>query len=192
MAAILTVNNGSIVGYDYALWTKGYYEYSAEQGIWQSVSWLAVPAVMVIAGICKRFPLKTTVQVAAGIVILAAGGLFLHVESGKRMNRDFRTLAELMLCINRDDWEGIISNRNLNYQNYLHLNCLNLALSHKGKLMTDLFRYPQKGAQSLMVGYQAYNDINVLFSHIYYHTGIISEALCLSFGTMIATTYGNP
>ncbi len=147
---------------------------------------------MIFAGMCKRFPLKTTVQVTAGLFILIAGGLFIHVQSEKRMNRDFRTLAEMMGCINREDWAGITGNRNLSYQNYLHLNCLNLALSHQGRMMTDLFKYPQKGAQSLMVGYQAYKDLNVLFSHIYYHTGIISEALCLSFGTMIATAYGNP
>ena len=192
LAALLTVNSGSVVGYDYALWTKGYYEYHVAQGLWQSLSWLAVPVIMILTAISRGFPQKPAVQTAACCILLTAGGLFLYVQSEKRMNRDFRTLAELMLCINRDDWEGIINNPNLNYQNYLHLNCLNLALSHQGKMMTDLFKYPQKGAQSLMVGYQAYNDINVLFSHIYYHTGVISEALCLSFGTMIATTHGNP
>lgn len=192
LAAIITVNNGSVVGYDYALWTKGYYEYHVAQGLWHSISWLAMPIIMILTRISKRFPEKPAVQTAACCILLTAGGLFLYVQSEKRMNRDFRTLAELMLCINHDDWEGIIDNPNLNYQNYLHLNCLNLALSHQGKMMTDLFKYPQKGAQSLMVGYQAYNDLNVLFSHIYYHTGVISEALCLSFGTMIATTYGNP
>lgn len=192
LAAILTVNNGSVVGYNYALWTKGYYEYHVAQGLWHSISWLAMPIIMILTRISKRFPEKPAVQTAACCILLTAGGLFLYVQSEKRMNRDFRTLANLMLCINQNDWEGIINNPKLNYQNYLHLNCLNLALSHQGKMMTDLFKYPQKGAQSLMVGYQAYNDLNVLFSHIYYHTGVISEALCLSFGTMIATTYGNP
>ena len=192
LSALVTVSGGSVVGFDYALWTRGYYEYSAEQGIWQSASWLAIPAIMIIAGMCRRFPLKTAVQITAGFILLVAGGLFIHVQSERRMNRDFRTLAEMMDCINREDWTGITGNRNLNYQNYLHLNYLNLALSHQGRMMTDLFRYPQKGSQSLMVGYQAYNDLNVLFSHIYYHTGVVSEALCLSFGTMIATTYGNP
>jgi hypothetical protein len=147
---------------------------------------------MIVAGISNRLQLKPVVQAAAVFMFLVAGGLFLYTQSEKRANKDFRTLACLMNCINREDWTGITGNRDLNYQNYLHLNCLNLALSHQGKMMTDLFRYPQKGAQSLMVGYQAYNDLNVLFSHIYYHTGVISEALCLSFGTMIATTYGNP
>lgn len=192
LSALVTVSGGSVVGFDYALWTRGYYEYSAEQGIWQSASWLAIPAVMIFAGMCKRFPLRTTVQITAGLFILAAGGLFIHVQSENRINKDFRTMAELQRYVNQEDWDGIINNRNINYQNYLHLNYLNLALSHQGRLMSDLFRYPQKGAQSLMVAYQAYNDLNVLFSHIYYHTGIISEALCLSFGTMIATTHGNP
>ena len=192
LAALITVSNGRIVGFDYALWTKGYYEYHIEQGVWQSLSWICVPVIIVIAWLSKNHNLKPLSQTVMAIVLLAAGGSFLYLQSGKRTNKDFRTLTELMNSINREDWDGIISNPNLNMSNYLHLNCLNLALSHKGKLMTDLFRYPQKGGQSLMVGYQAYNDINVLFSHIYYHTGIISEALCLSFGTMIATTYGNP
>lgn len=191
-AALVTVSDGRTVGFDYALWTKGYYEYYVAQGLWQSLSWLLVPAIMIVAGISSRFQPKPVVQAAAVFMLLAAGGLFIYVQSEKRTNRDFRTLACLMDCINREDWAGITENRDLNYKNYLHLNCLNLALSHQGKMMTDLFRYPQKGAQSLMVGYQAYNDLNVLFSHIYYHTGVISEALCLSFGTMIATTYGNP
>ena len=191
-AAFITVSDGKIVGFDYALWTKGYYEYYVGQGLWQSLSWLFVIAVMIVAGISNRLQLKPVVQAAAVFMFLVAGGLFLYTQSEKRANKDFRTLACLMNCINREDWAGITGNRDLNYQNYLHLNCLNLALSHQGKMMTDLFRYPQKGAQSLMVGYQAYNDLNVLFSHIYYHTGVISEALCLSFGTMIATTYGNP
>lgn len=190
--ALFTVANGTVVGYDYALWTKGYYEYYVEQDLWHAVSWLLVPLIVLVASVAERFQLKPILQTALCIILLAAGGVFLYVQSAKRTNQDFRTLAELMDSINHEDWEGVVNNPALNYQNYLHLNCLNLALSHQGRLMTDLLKYPQKGAQSLMVGYQAYNDLNVLFSHIYYHTGVISEALCLSFGTMIATTHGNP
>lgn len=192
IAALFFVSNGKVVGFDYALWTKGYYEYHIEQGWWQALAWIAVPVIMIISKLTVRCELKPVWEVAGVSLLLVAGGWFIFVQSEKRINKDFRTMAELQRCVNQEDWDGIINNRNINYQNYLHLNFLNLALSHQGRLMTDLFRYPQKGAQSLMVAYQAYNDLNVLFSHIYYHTGIISEALCLSFGTMIATTHGNP
>ncbi len=192
VAALIFVSNGKVVGFDYALWTKGYYEYHIEQGWWQALAWIAVPVIMIVSKLTVRLEQKPVWEVAGVILLLVAGGWFIFVQSENRINRDFRTMAELQRCVNQEDWDGIINNRNINYQNYLHLNFLNLALSHQGKMMTDLFKYPQKGAQSLMVGYQAYNDINVLFSHIYYHTGVISEALCLSFGTMIATTHGNP
>ena len=192
VAALIFVSNGKVVGFDYALWTKGYYEYHIEQGWWQALAWIAVPVIMIVSKLTVRLEQKPVWEVVGVILLLVAGGWFIFVQSENRINKDFRTMAELQRCVNLEDWDGIINNRNINYQNYLHLNFLNLALSHQGKMMTDLFKYPQKGAQSLMVGYQAYNDINVLFSHIYYHTGVISEALCLSFGTMIATTHGNP
>lgn len=192
LAALITVANGSIVGFDYALWTKGYYEYHVEQGLWQSLSWIVVPLVIIAAKLTSHIKLKPFIHLTLCIILLFSGGGFIYLQSEKKINKDFRTLTELNRSVNQEDWEGIVNDKNLNYQNYLHLNYLNLALSHQGRMMTDLFKYPQKGPQSLLVSYQAYNDINVLFSHIYYHTGVISEALCLSFGTIIATTYGNP
>ena len=57
--------------------------------------------------------------------------------------------------IDTEQWDAIISSTDLNYNNYLHLNCLNLALSHKGVMQTDLFKYPQSGIQSLVSKYQA-------------------------------------
>lgn len=192
VAALFFVSDGKVVGFDYALWTKSYYEYHIEQGWWQALAWIAVPVIMIVSKLTVRLEQKPVWEVVGVILLLVAGGWFIFVQSENRINKDFRTMAELQRCVNLEDWDGIINNRNINYQNYLHLNFLNLALSYQGRLMSDLFRYPQKGAQSLMVAYQAYNDLNVLFSHIYYHTGIISEALCLSFGTMIATTHGNP
>lgn len=186
------VSTGNIVDYDYALWIKGYCEYHISPGLWLSLSWLLLPFSMMVAWLINRYTLKPYLQAGICMALLLASALFVYVQTEKRINKDFRTLAELMVSINHEDWNGIISNSHINMSNYLHLNCLNLALSHQGRLMTDLFRYPQKGVQSLMVSYQAYNDINVLFTHIYYHLGIVSEALCLSFGTMIATTHGNP
>ena len=190
--AFWLVSEGKIVGFDYALWVKGYCDYYVETGLWLSLAWLLLPLTMLIAWLIKRFTIKPLIQISLCMLLWLASGFFIYTQTEKRINQDFRTMATLMKCVNEEDWDGIVNNRSLNYQNYLHLNFLNLALSHKDRMMTDLFKYPQKGAQSLMVSYQAYNDINVLFSHIYYHVGVVSEALCLSFGTMIATTYGNP
>ena len=192
LAAAITVTQGKVIGFEYALWTRGYYEYHIELGLWQSLAWINVPIIMLIAGMVKHINLKSVQQAVICLALVLLGGYFIYFESERNTNKDFRTLAELMNAINHENWDEIITYPNLNTGNYLHLNCLNLALSHKGKTMTDLFRVPQKGAQSLLAGYQAYNDVNVLFSHIYYHTGIISESLCLSFGTMIATPNGNP
>ena len=190
--AFWLVSEGKIVGFDYALWVKGYCDYYVETGLWLSLAWLLLPLTMLIAWLIKRFTIKPLIQISLCMLLWLASGFFIYIQTEKRINQDFRTMATLMKCVNEEDWDGIVNNRSLNYQNYLHLNFLNLALSHKDRMMTDLFKYPQKGAQSLMVSYQAYNDINVLFSHIYYHIGVVSEALCLSFGSMIATTYGNP
>ena len=74
----------------------------------------------------------------------------------------------------------------------LHLNCLNLALSHKGVMQTDLFKYPQSGIQSLVSKYQAHIEESFLFSQIYYHVGITSLAYNFAFGTSVGITYGRP
>ena len=186
------VSKGMIPGYDYALWVKGYCEWFTEPGIWLSLSWIALPLIMLFVWGMKKMNFKPLLHIILCQALFLAGGIFIVERTKAKTDKEFRTLAELMNAINHEDWDGIITSPDLNTSNYLHLNCLNLALSHKGKAMTDLFRVPQKGAQSLLASYQAYNDVNVLFSHIYYHTGIISESLCLSFGTMIATPNGNP
>ena len=186
------VSAGKIVDFDYALWMKGYCDYYVETGLWLSLTWLLLPLTMLIAWLIKRFTLKPLIQIGLCLLIWLASGFFIYTQTEKRINQDFRTLAELMISINHEDWQGIIGNTHLNMSNYLHLNCLNLALSHEGRLMSDLFKYPQRGVLSLLGSYQAHKDVNVLFSHIYYHMGVVSEALCLSFGTMIATDDGNP
>ena len=186
------VSAGKIVDFDYALWVKGYCDYYVETGLWLSLAWLLLPLTMLIAWLMKRFTLKPIIQISLCMLLWLASGFFIYTQTEKRINQDFRTLAELMISINHEDWQGIIGNTHLNMSNYLHLNCLNLALSHEGRLMSDLFKYPQRGVLSLLGSYQAHKDVNVLFSHIYYHMGVVSEALCLSFGTMIATDDGNP
>lgn len=190
--ATWAVYTGKLVGFEYALWVKGYCDYYVEPGWWLSLSWLLMPVAMLLAWLLGRYSLKPLLQISLSMLLFIASGFFIYVQSEKNINHDFRTLAELMNCINHEDWQGIISNNHLNTSNYLHLNCLNLALSHEDRLMTDLFKFPQKGAQSLLGTYQAHKDVNVLFSHLYYHMGVVSEALCLSFGTMIATDDGNP
>ena len=94
--------------------------------------------------------------------------------------------------IDTEQWDAIISSADLNYNNYLHLNCLNLALSHKGVMQTDLFKYPQSGIQSLVSKYQAHIEESFLFSQIYYHVGITSLAYNFAFGTSVGITYGSP
>ena len=57
----------------------------------------------------------------------------------QQRNKDFYTLMQMFHYIDTEQWDAIISSADLNYNNYLHLNCLNLALSHKGVMQTDLF-----------------------------------------------------
>ena len=101
-------------------------------------------------------------------------------------------LSRYLHHIDTEQWDAIISSADLNYNNYLHLNCLNLALSHKGVMQTDLFKYPQSGIQSLVSKYQAHIEESFLFSQIYYHVGITSLAYNFAFGTSVGITYGSP
>lgn len=187
-----SVDAGAVNGFASALWVDGYTDYQVRTDFWLCLSWILTLCAFPLAWIRHRILDKISVQIALGVVLLVIGGWYVSKKVAATTDKDFVVLTALMHHINNEDAESIIHHPGLNTKNYLHLNCLNWALSYKGTLLTDLFKYPQKGSQSIIAGYQAYNDVNVLFSHIYYRMGIVSEAMCLAFGTMIATPYGNP
>lgn len=190
---ILTVMAGQKPDYDYVFWMKDYVEYFVDPQQFHNLSWQVALLIMPLF-FFSRYADKTNVYVKAlaTVVLLVLSGVYYIRTVDSRREKDFYTLTQMFHYINTEQWNAITSSKDLNLNNYLHLNCLNLALSHKGTLLADLFKYPQSGIASLLSNYQSHIEESLLFSQIYYHLGITSLAYNLAFGSSVGTTFGNP
>ncbi len=189
----LCVLGGGKPDYDHVLWMKDYVEYFVEPGPFYGFSWQAALLVMLLFALFRYLGhTRTYLKAAVSVALLFLAGIYYTRTSVQQRNKDLYTLMQMFHYIDTERWDAIISSPNLNYNNYLHLNCLNLALSHTGTMLTDLFKYPQGGMPSLISRYQAHIEESFLFSQIYYHVGIISLAYDLAFGASVGITYGSP
>ena len=189
----LCVLGGSKPDYDYVFWMKDYVEYFIELEPFYGFSWQVALLVMLLFFLSRYLDhIKIYLKALVAVTLLLLSGMYYTQTALQQRNKDFYTLMQMFHYIDTEQWDAIISSADLNYNNYLHLNCLNLALSHKGVMQTDLFKYPQSGIQSLVSKYQAHIEESFLFSQIYYHVGITSLAYNFAFGTSVGITYGSP
>lgn len=189
----LCVLGGSKPDYDYVFWMKDYVEYFIEPEAFHGFSWQVALLVMCLFFLSRHLDhTKSYLKVLAAVALFASFGIYYMRTALQQRNKDFYTLMQMFHYIDTEQWDAIRSSADLNYNNYLHLNCLNLALSHKGIMQTDLFKYPQSGMPSLISKYQAHIEESFLFSQIYYHIGITSLAYNFAFGTSVGITYGSP
>lgn len=189
----LSVLAGKKPDFDYVYWMKDYVEYYIELKPFYGLSWQVALLVMPLF-LLSRYTdgVKVYVKVIVTIALYVVVGTCYTRTATSLQDKDFYTLTHMFHYIETEQWDAIISSKDLDFNNYLHLNCLNLALSHKGVLRTDLFKYPQRGIQSLVSKYQAHIEESILYSQIYYHIGITSLAYNFAFGSSVGITYGNP
>lgn len=110
----------------------------------------------------------------------------------KQANPAFYTLLRQMHYADTEEWDKLAKVNGINVANDIQMNYLNLALSHQGRLLEDLFAYPQKDIGSLITKETNYTDMCVLLSRIYYQIGAIGAAQNQAFSSTVGITYGNP
>lgn len=189
----LCVVGGRKPSYDHVFWMKDYVEYFVELKPFYSFSWQVALFIMILFSLSRYLDnIRTYLKALLAIGLLILSGIYYTQTASKHRNKDFYTLMQLFHYLDTGQWDAIISSDDMNYNNYLHLNCLNLALSHKGIMQTDLFKFPQHGVQSLLSRYQAHIEESFLFSQIYDHIGVTSLAYNLAFGASVGFTHGSP
>ena len=179
--------------YSSVLWINDYWHYTAKLTSFHNLSWQSVWVVMLLFFFSQHINLaKNNIKVLVAVVLVGLlGGYYTNTAKANKI-QDLYAIHELIHYIDTEQWDAILRSKDLNMNDYLHLNVLNLALSHKGLLQTDLFKYPQSGLQSLMSTYQSHIEESWLFSQIYYHVGVTALAYDLAFGTTVGFTYGCP
>ena len=155
--------------------------------------WLSL-FVLGVPWLTRFFPkmgnvIKTLLSVTLTIII----GFSFHLLTSKRIDPDNYKFMELNSYVINDEWDKVIDTCNhTQLNNTLFMNYLNLALSHQGKLLQQLFHYPQRDASSLLCDYQKIPDIIQLQSFIYYQMGNVAAAQNNAFSASVCNRQGSP
>lgn len=194
LTAFVSISRGDVAGWADAIWGKDYRDYYVETDLLFSLSWIAVPFVIILSRLTAFLsPAKAIWREIALFAVFTALACWVYADQTKqRTDDDLLTLKEFMHYAINEEWEKITSSDHINPKNLLHLNMVNLALARQGKLLDRLFVYPQVPGRSLMASLQSFRTVTDIFSKIYYTMGVVSEAQNLAFSTNVGTDYGSP
>ena len=142
-----------------------------------SLSWIflaVLPLLTFLLGkIRGSFP---ALSLLTGFVALLAVFLFVRFEYRAHQDSTTNDFQRLVHQMRRGQWQDIISDP-IASSNALYQNIHNLALSKEGRLLTDLFRYPQSAAsKSLIVDNEYVVELHEILSQIYYQAGLTGAA----------------
>ena len=187
---------GELQSSRYAYLNDFYYEPTMEPHLTIQYSWVALIVLLLVALILRFIPkMKASIEIVITIVcLIGVGSYFIHDANKSRRNIIY-PIIELQDYIVNEQWDKILNSRYLNINNYLITNYANLALSHKGMLLTHLFDLPQDGANSIMLQgnfAETTPEIWAISAHILYQMGNIASARNIAFDSFVADRYGNP
>lgn len=131
-------------------------------------------------------------QIGLSACLFAAWCIVIPLLHKQQANHTYYTLLEQIHFADIEKWDMLAKVEGINPSNDIQMNYLNLALSHQGRLLDQLFAYQQKDIGSLITRETPYTDVGVLLSRIYYQIGAIGAAQNQAFSSTVGITYGNP
>ena len=195
IAGSYLVHRGEIIDYEFAYTPKFYYEFYVVLTPYLNMAWVAGVALLVVAyllGFVKKSN-KWITGAALAVMCVVVGVSFV-----KNQEKEIRNgMYEYMTTYNHivtEDWDAILSSKELNFQNPFNNCVVNFALSKKGQLLDKLFLYPQLHGSSSLLNEQMSTLVeeHCVYSEIYYHLGIVPQTLELSLAAMAGTYPGTP
>lgn len=108
------------------------------------------------------------------VVVVFAGGWFFMTRNCSPLNE--RVYEYYKLCYDRD-WDGVIRKANkLTPVSISENAAINLALAKQGKLLDEMFNYPQPGFNALFPDYAQGYVISLTAGEAVYHAGLLNTA----------------
>ena len=189
----VSVRSGFVQNMQLAILQHGYYEPLAETYWYIHASWIVLALVIAAGTGCSFLKGRIAKAVLATFGAVVALVLFFNIPD--HINRKYYDALRLIHYINEENWDAILSDPTAKHNNFIMMSVRNLALSHKGLLLDNLFDYPQQGWQSLLVDdEQSTSNPGITFfdSHIYYQMGCIGASMNKAFDSNVGVKYGNP
>ncbi len=193
LTGIVAVYYGWMVDYSYAFWTKGYCEYYFEPTFTHTLAWISIPILLLMAWLSARWECKRAwIQPVLSLTLLVLMFFGCQSLANAQKNHAYYTLLKQIHYADTEEWDKLTKVLDISASNEVQMNYLNLGLAHEGRLLSDLFVYPQQNINSLMTSYVQYTDMGVLMSRLYYQMGVIGAAQYQAFSSTVGITYGNP
>ena len=172
---------------------EGFYEPLLETPAYCKWPWVSLFIVVAIWFTRYLPKMGNALRTAVGLFFSIIICLSFHTLNTKRIDSDNYKFMELNSYVINNEWDKVIETCNHTMlNNTLFMNYLNLALSHKGILLQQLFHYPQRDASSLLCEYQKIPDIIQLQSFVYYQMGDVAAAQNTAFSASVCNRLGSP
>lgn len=160
-----------------------FYDLDAPMPFVHWAPWIAIPAVALISGLFRLLSPRKGLCLAIACASLIA---FLPVSkriAGKYCTDYTSALYQFEHFTVNEDWDGLIKCCKKAEWRPLTANYLNMALSYKGKLCEDLFKYDQRGPISLVIAHKE-RSIDVTQAHTMFAMGNIAAAQDVAFNIL--------
>lgn len=160
-----------------------FYDLDASLTLAHWAPWIAIPALAIVSGLFRVLSPKKAVCAALCCASLIA---FIPVSNGiagKYCTAHTATLYRFEHHTVNEDWDGLIKYCKKAEWRPLTANYLNMALSYKGSLCDDLFKYDQRGPISIIIPHER-RSTDVTQAHIMFAMGNIAAAQDISFNIL--------
>ena len=191
------VLNGRLESERFAFLVDFHYEPILKPVFSHYISWISLIALVLLVFILRYLPkFKASIEITlVSLLMVLLSWLFIRSANITRKKDLIFPVIEIQHYVVTGQWDEILKSKYLRLNIHLIDNYANLALSHKGMLLDQLFAYPQNGVNSLMVlGEYAEMSIEtfVVSPHVFYQMGNIAVARNKAFDASVAFQYGNP
>jgi hypothetical protein len=167
----------------------GYYHVSLapEQVIY--FAWWSLPLLLILAYFIQKRKAKLWIETAVMLILIA---VISKVGVDAYGDKKSALVKELDYYSRTEQWDKILKRCEGPLNNYLYINYVNLALSHKGELGEKLFHYDQHGLQGLVINWNKTASSSVMLSDIYFAMNDMAPAQEMAFEANIsAISAGN-
>ena len=187
--------SGDIQSARLAFLNDGYYEPIITPILFFQYSWIALIGLMLLFGLMRFLPkAKPLWSLSISLILsVVVGSLF--SSAAKQNKQNLYDIVELQHYVASEQWDALLQSPSSWKNNYLNRNLFNLALSHKGKLLSDLFDLDQYSPISLIIQGDFTDkvpDLTVMLTHIYYQMGNVGASMNKAFDSFVGNRYGNP
>lgn len=181
----ISIRAAWLADYKAAFLPLNYYMYQPESVLFAYMGWILAMAAMVCFFIARHVHAasgRPIVKYGIGIVLCAGIGIGYFHSTSKFAHERQLQFIRFSYYAECQQWDKILEEGSrMDMNNYMLLNFMNLALSHKGMLLQHLHDFNQQSPYALCIKSDMTQGCMTLLAMIYFQMGNIANAQDMAF-----------